>query len=536
MFEKTVTRTVLAAGVAVVLAGIRVSAAAALPPGIEPTTVSLSSVLAAYRRASGTVAPGRPDTRVLRWTIAIGGMTGTETALQSGSDERTDTILGPAHEAAGTLGGRGWSMNANGEVVMERGIHRGEQVDDATFRAATGPSSAIVLVGHMTEPFDAYVIKVDPTGGVLEYLYIDRATSLLDARAIHRHGHSDLVTYDDYRTTLGVTTAWHAQDSIDDGRQVEDYRLQDIALGVPVDPSQLAIPQSKSIVAFSAPRSTLPGRIIGDRIILPIKIGGRVVNLQLDSGAAGIALDRGVVEALGYTEYGRVIGETAGTYVESDAVIPSMTLGTLTMQNVHVRAIPFGDLANGDTPVAGLLGFDFIDSVVLHIDYVNGSVEAIDPQAFTPPPAAVSIPIALDDEIPAISARIGPATGLRFLVDTGADRSILFPSFASAHADALVDHGLGAEMEASFPFLSDFEGVGGEVSYRPIELGPLTVAPWTYEKWLFFLTQDASKFELDDYDGILGQDLLRYYDLYLDYPHSRILLVPNSRYTDRFGN
>jgi hypothetical protein len=78
--------------------------------------------------------------------------------------------------------------------------------------------------------------------------------------------------------------------------------------------------------------------------------------------------------------------------------------------------------------------------------------------------------------------------------------------------------------------------VGGEVSYRPIELGPLTVAPWTYEKWLFFLTQDASKFELDDYDGILGQDLLRYYDLYLDYPHSRILLVPNSRYTDRFGN
>ena len=168
--------------------------------------------------------------------------------------------------------------------------------------------------------------------------------------------------------------------------------------------------------------------------------------------------------------------------------------------------------------------------------YVNGSVEAIDPQAFTPPPAAVSIPIALDDEIPAISARIGPATGLRFLVDTGADRSILFPSFASAHADALVDHGLGAEMEASFPFLSDFEGVGGEVSYRPIELGPLTVAPWTYEKWLFFLTQDASKFELDDYDGILGQDLLRYYDLYLDYPHSRILLVPNSRYTDRFGN
>jgi hypothetical protein len=61
------------------------------------------------------------------------------------------------------------------------------------------------------------------------------------------------------------------------------------------------------------------------------------------------------------------------------------------------------------------------------------------------------------------------------------------------------------------------------------------VGPWTFQTWPFSLTLDPSKFDFQDYDGLLGQDFLRYFDLYLDYPHGRILLAPNARYTERFG-
>ncbi len=503
----------------------------------QSRTADLNSVLAAYKRAQGTWTTGRPETSLTHWTIAYGDLQGTETDIVDGTNSRTDSTLGDSSESYGTFDGRDWDMNSNGEVFTESGVHTRLAVDDRALHAAMGAvhgEQYVRLTGRVSKPFDAYVVEVDPPKGVFEQLYIDATTWLLDERFIRYPGHTTTYTYDDYRTTLGLTFPWHIHASIDDGRQEQDMRLQDVQLGSPVDPSTIAIPQSKSIVGFSTPRTTIPATIVDDRVIVPVQMDGHTVNLQLDSGASGIVIDRGIIEALHYAERGHFNEVTAGAYVESDAVVPLMSIGTLSMHGVHVESLPFASYA-GDKPVAGLLGFDFIDSVVLHIDYADGTVEAIDPQTFVPPPNAVPIPISLDDQEPSIVARIGPAEHVRLIVDTGADRSLLFSGFSSNHPGALVDQGLGTEMEAAWPFLGDISGVGGEVSYRPVDLGPVTVASWTFPRWLFFLTQDPSKLEIEDYDGLLGQDFLRYYDLYLDYPHGRILLVPNARYNDRFG-
>ncbi|HEY5427402.1 MAG TPA: hypothetical protein VIJ77_12700, partial [Candidatus Tumulicola sp.] len=80
----------------------------------------------------------------------------------------------------------------------------------------------------------------------------------------------------------------------------------------------------------------------------------------------------------------------------------------------------------------------------------------------------------------------------------------------------------------------DFSGVGGTVDYRPLQTGPFVFGPWTFPKWLFYVTQDAPAFEFEDYDGLVGQDLLRNFDLYLDYPHAKIYLVPNDRFRQRW--
>ena len=38
-----------------------------------------------------------------------------------------------------------------------------------------------------------------------------------------------------------------------------------------------------------------------------------------------------------------------------------------------------------------------------------------------------------------------------------------------------------------------------------------------------------------NYDGLIGQDFLRNFDVYLDYPHSKVYLVPNDRFRARWG-
>ena len=155
--------------------------------------------------------------------------------------------------------------------------------------------------------------------------------------------------------------------------------------------------------------------------------------------------------------------------------------------------------------------------------------------ANVPPSGATALPIALDDDVPMIDAGIAKAIGHLFILDTGADRSALFTSFVSAHPDDVVDLGLGDRELEQYPFVTDFQGVGGLVKYRPLQVGPFTFAGYVFPKWMFTGTHGAPSFEGDDFDGLVGQDVLRNFDVYLDYAHEKIWLVPNARYNARWG-
>lgn len=502
------------------------------PSGVVPAGATLAQMLARYRRAQGASTPKTPTTLVIHETYTRDNVTGSVTETDSGKNSRVDDTFGPDTESSGTFEGRDWTMNANGQVVVDQGIHPELQVDGAALRSAMvhGSASGVTLVGRIAHPIDAYVVQVDPPRGVFEYLYIDAQKLHLVAKVVRYSNRSERFVYDDYRTTGGFAQPWHTHEWIEDeransvvaGREIDSH-IVEIQAGAKVDPRLLAIPHSKTLVSLGQPRSQLPAKIVGDRVIVTARLGTRAVNLQLDSGAAGVFVDDAIIRALGYP-------------TSSDrAVIPSLTIGALTMHDVHVTAQPYESAGADGTPVAGLIGFDLINGIILHIDYADGIVEAIDPQNFSPPSEAVAIPIALDDQVPAIESGVGSAQNLRFLIDTGADDSILFARFTNDDGSALQQGGIVAETEAASPFLGTSYGVGGAVKYRSVEAGPLSVGSWHFAAWPFSLVEDPRAFDLEDYEGILGQDFLRYYDIYFDYAHSRIWLAPNSRYQERFG-
>jgi hypothetical protein len=392
----------------------------------------------------------------------------------------------------------------------------------------------VTLLGQVSTPHAAYVVKVAPAGGRLEYVYFDQKTGSILRREQSIRGRRHVTTYDDYRTTDGLTQAWHFHTT--DGRTTNDrdYTLTALAFGGAIDPKQLAIPPNVTPVALASPAVVIPIKLTGDRVIVPVTIGGHTVDFQLDSGASGIVIDNAVVDALKIPVYGKSIGDTAGSYDQGTAVIPLMTFGGVTMRNVVADSAPFTFWSDDATPVAGLMGFDFIDGAVVHIDYEHSTLQAYDAAGFVPPAGATAIPISLDDDVPLISASVAGASGDLFIVDTGADRSTLFSQFVSAHP-SVADQGLGDEMVDAYPFMTQVSGVGGLVKYRPLQAGPFTFGGRTFAKWLFQATHDAPAFEGDDFDGLVGQDVLRNFDVYLDYAHSKIWLVPNDRYRTRWG-
>ncbi len=503
------------------------------PPGIAPAAISLDAVLRANARAQGTLAARVPKDRRERWTTTLGSMTGTISDVESGNDFREDEVLGPDHVAKGRSAGRLWSMNANGQVCFGGGLHRSDEVDAASIRTRTHPG--VALLGRVATPVDAYVVRVQPPNGRLEYRFYDAKTFLLDRIEEIRHARRLTVSFSDYRTTKGLTEPWRVRVSDGFATNDEDRVLVSLELGIRIPASELSVPtRGVPLISVTGAPARVSANMSGDDVVVPVAIAGHTVDFILDSGASGIVMDNALAQAFGIKEYGRITDETAGTYVESNVVIPQMSVGGLTLNNVHARSLPFAQWSDDGKPIGGLLGYDFIADVVWHVDYEHRTLDAMAPSSFVPPANARAFPVTFDDFVPTFGITIDGVAAPAFILDTGAYRSAMFSRYAQMHATRFPDRGLGEAMTAAFPFVNDFTGVGGSVDYRPLELGPVVVGTWSFPTWLFDVTQNASAFEFEDYDGLIGQDFLRNFDVYLDYPSARIYLAPNERFRQRW--
>jgi hypothetical protein len=509
---------------------------AAAPPGIAPVTMTLAHLLQLHRAAVGTPAAGKPYTATETWKISQGELDGTRELVVSGDDYREDVTLGPFHTASGDYGGKQWLTNKNGETRAQTGLHLRDDIDDAALANAAKKNSGVTLLGSVAVPLAAYVVKVAPEGGRTEYVYYDRTTFLITRIDRAVEDRRVVTMYDDFRTTGGVTSAWHIHTSNGLAGDDRDARLQALETGKTVDAGKLTMPPSRMPFSIGAAPVSLPATISGDRVIVTVQFGAHKVNLQLDSGASSVLLDRSVADAVHVPSYGKKTEETAGLYTASDALVPKMQIGSIDVENFAVETAPFTTLTYDGSPVAGLLGYDFIAGCVVKIDYVKGEVQAIDPAAFAPPAGAVALPIRLDDGVPVIAAAVSSATGKHFVVDTGADRSMIFSAFAKAHPQALADQGLGEEIDGSFPFVNKIMGVGGKVAVREVQVQSLRLGTIELPKWLFSVSQDAPAFESEDYDGLIGQDVLRNFDVYFDYSRSMMYLLPNERFRQRWGS
>lgn len=244
--------------------------------------------------------------------------------------------------------------------------------------------------------------------------------------------------------------------------------------------------------------------------------------------ADGIILNRDVARELGIETHGHWAETVAGTFTAGEAIIPTVGIGPLVMHDVAVQALPFTFHPDDDTKVVGLLGFDFIAGSVIKIDYTARSVEALRPEAFVPPPDATELDATFDDHVPVVAAQIGGARGDHFILDTGADTLVIFSGFAAAHPDAVKDTSPDKILTRNFNVVEG-DGVGGKLHMSLAQFKDLRVAALHFDTMIgFVLTRDQPGFEGEDHDGLIGALVLRFFDVYLDYQHGRVLLAPGT--------
>lgn len=500
------------------------------PAGMHASDSTLAVVLAAWRKADG--APKiRLATEVETDTVTAYGLTGVTRIVTAGDDYRETDTLGPVTTAFGRFHGQRWRLNENGILIDQIGVHKRDQVDDQALRVATtAPTKDVTLAGDVDAPAPAYVLKVNPPDGRLEWLFIDKKTSLLDSE-IDAYPETRLtIAFDDYRPLDGEMRAWHMHMSDGKSPNDRDYRITADDFNVRVPDADIGIPAGGASIVTFPPNATtmqLPARLSDGTVVVRLTINGRGLDFALDSGASGILLDSEVAKELGIKTFGKSIETTAGPYEATQAIIPEIGIGPVSMHNTYVDCVPFAEDLSYSTKIVGLLGFDFIANAVVSIDYEHGIVMASPPDTFVPPVAGIELGATLDDGVPYVVAQVGNAVGDHFILDTGADDVMIFSEFADAHPDDVADEGLGRSINAMFPFLTA-TGVGGVIPQTLTQVAAYQFGTVKFVDFLVSRTHGHTAFEGEDEDGLVGYSVLRFFTVTLDYRNGTIYLKPGS--------
>jgi len=275
-------------------------------------------------------------------------------------------------------------------------------------------------------------------------------------------------------------------------------------------------PNRRSVLEFpqSGPNEVqIPARFFRGVAIVRVMINGRGLDFQLDSGSGAVFVNSQTIRELGLTQYGQ------------KAMIPEMHVGPLTIHNFAVYSLPFSRDVGTGTEVVGLLGFDFIADATLKIDYKNEIITVIS-GPFKPPADAYPLPVDLDIKVPVIPDAIGSAQG-KFIVDSGSYATMLFPEFAKAHPNDLKDVGSGGFLDWNYPLIRA-NGVGGSFPVKPIEVENVNLGPMRFTRWPLMEIAPNSVFGGGNViAGLIGQDLLRFFDVYFDYVDGTVYFVLN---------
>jgi len=413
--------------------------------------------------------------------------------------------------ASGVYNGQGWNQDENGLVLIRSDFRRFVDPNNVALLHPEDPANQVRVLGLTQSQPQEYVIEANPPGGSDQYRYYDAKTFLLDRFVtLDADMHQHVTEFSDYRPVFGTMRPFHIHSY--DGRPQNDTVTDTVSVEkAPAGSPPVTMPVSRRLFDLDKPM-VVPATFGRSGIIVRVTINGRGLDFLLDSGAAGLAIDPGVAHQLGLRTYG-VSNQTIGGDVDiSRTRVPELQVGPLQLKDVTFSVVPLSR-SDGNSRIVGILGCDFIASAVLGIDFQKSTVTMYPPPFDSHAIGAFALPLQLDDGIPRVEASFEGVPGF-FLVDTGAMGTVAYQTYVEKlKSSAPLEEGLnlsavGGVIPAQLKRLTDLE-FGG------IHFGDAAV-----------FVPSSSTFNLSDYDGILGRDVLSQYQLYFDYAKRQLYIKP----------
>lgn len=260
------------------------------------------------------------------------------------------------------------------------------------------------------------------------------------------------------------------------------------------------------------------------------------LNFIFDSGATNISIDSLTAERAGISKENREtvsVGGSGGTQNYKMALHQNLKLGNIEINDVNMVLINFKSLSEAiGVKLDGIIGYEVLNKYVTKLDFDHKKISFYDQIKSVDTTGYTGIPFEFNKNIliPRFPISVTLANGETFtgrvMFDTGnAFTLIVSTPFSKYHnfnsklgeTSMQVGRGLNATTQDQLATINS-------MSFNGFNFGKMGIR----------LTINDQAEPKDGYLGILGVEVIRRFDVILDYQQKKIYLKPNQAYHDAF--
>lgn len=274
-------------------------------------------------------------------------------------------------------------------------------------------------------------------------------------------------------------------------------------------------------------------QLTGGVILMQARFGTYpdTLNFILDTGSGGISLDSTTASYFGIqpTPSDRTIRGIGGIKKVSflynqELHFPGLSVDSL---NFHVNDYDMLTSVYGER-IDGIIGYSVLSRYILKINFDSSYLEFWSKGSMKYPRGGFLLrPFITTLPIQPARVRDERAVNARFLFDMGAGLNLML-STEFIKDSALLHH------KRKF-YTKQAEGLGGKIDMQMTVIKEVKLGPYKFRSVPIYIFDDEYNITSYPYlGGLIGNDLLRRFNIILNYERRDFYLVPNKHYADPF--
>lgn len=475
-------------------------------------------------------------------SIRLDGMCGTfrhweKIPLQYRTEEKFDALF----QTEGDSGQVSWQLDTNGQVLLfkdretrkrreiARRIEQYEHLDRNSSVFTLTRKANTIVNGH-----ECYQIVL--TNNINQDIssFFFNINTLLMVKSISSQPDMEIITtYDDYRWADGILTPFHDFSTYLPWEKEEETTISRYTVNPVVNEELFAVPPQKRDFHFlsSKDSAVIPFLFAENILYLKVTVNpaeqfshqGSTRYWVLDSGASMSVIDADYAKELQLLQQGRIKGHGFGDlFTLSFTTLPAYRVGSILFDPQTVYVVKNLTAQSYEPEIAGILGYDFLSRFVVELDYSEKTVTLHDPEHYHRNHRAgtmveaplkyrtFTIPVTLDHKYRG-----------DWSLDLGAHTSSIHFAFAEKNnllqrrGTETISQGISGISYEKIVQFNDLEAAGFHIDH------PLVTIP---------LKRGKGATALGEIAGNLGNDILRHFNLVLDYANQQVIFAKGKNF------